>query len=198
MDAVPYAPTGQNVRVEEHASLRGQVLVASATLLDPNFQRTVVLVAEHSDEGAMGVVLNRPSPVNAAEAVPILASLVADDDLVHVGGPVQPGAVVALAEYEEPEEAAAIAFGDVGFLAADADTEALAGALRRVRVYAGYAGWSPGQLEAELEEEAWIVEPAVADDVFASDADGLWPAILTRKGGQFALLARMPLDPSVN
>jgi putative transcriptional regulator len=186
------------VRVPEHESLRGQLLIASATLLDPNFQRTVVLVAEHSDEGAMGVVLNRPSPVNAAEAVPILASLVGEGDLVHVGGPVQPGAVVALAEYAEPDLAATIAFGDVGFLAADADTEALAGTLRRVRVYAGYAGWSPGQLEAELEEDAWIVEPAVADDVFTNDADGLWPAVLTRKGGQFALLARMPLDPSVN
>lgn len=179
-------------------TLRGWLLVASPTLSDPNFRRTVVLVGEHSDEGAMGVVLNRPSPVSVAEAVPPLTSLVEDEDLVHVGGPVQPGAVVALAEYEEPELAAALAFGDVGFLAADADTEALAGTLRRVRVYAGYAGWSPGQLEAELEEEAWIVEPAVADDVFTSNPDGLWPAVLTRKGGQFALLARMPLDPSVN
>jgi putative transcriptional regulator len=184
--------------VPEPASLRGQLLIASATLVDPNFQRTVVLVAEHSDEGAMGVVLNRPSPVIAAEAVPILASLVGDAEPVYVGGPVQPGAVVALAEYEEPDLAAAIAFADVGFLPAEADSDELAGTLRRVRVYAGYAGWSPGQLEAELEEEAWIVEPAVADDVFASDADLLWPAVLTRKGGQFALLARMPLDPSVN
>lgn len=146
----------------------------------------------------MGVVLNRPSPVIAAEAVPILASLIDGGDRVYVGGPVQPGAVVALAEYEEPELAAAIAFGDIGFLAAEADCESLAGVLRRVRVFAGYAGWSPGQLEAELEEEAWIVEPAVADDVFTTDADGLWPTVLTRKGGQFALLARMPLDPSVN
>ncbi len=182
----------------EQASLRGQLLIASATLLDPNFRRTVVLVAEHSDEGAMGVVLNRPSPVNAAEAVPILASLVGDDDLVHVGGPVQPGAVVALAEYDEPGPATALAFGDVGFVAADADAEALAGTLRRVRIYAGYAGWSPGQLEAELAEEAWIVEPALANDVFTDDAAGLWSAVLARKGGQFALLARMPLDPSVN
>jgi putative transcriptional regulator len=184
--------------VPENASLRGQLLIASATLLDPNFQRTVVLVAEHSDEGAMGVVLNRPSPVNAAEAVPILAGLAGEDDVVYVGGPVQPGAVVALAEYDEPDDAAAIAFGNVGFLAAEADAEALAGTLRRVRIYAGYAGWSPGQLEAELAEEAWIVEPAEADDVFTDDPDGLWPAVLTRKGGQFALLARMPLDPSVN
>jgi putative transcriptional regulator len=184
--------------VPEPGSLRGQLLIASATLLDPNFQRTVVLVAEHSDEGAMGVVLNRPSPVIAAEAVPILADLVGDDEPVYVGGPVQPGAVVALAEYEEPDLAAAIAFGDVGFLPAEADSDELTGMLRRVRVYAGYAGWSPGQLEAELEEEAWIVEPAVADDVFASEADLLWPSVLTRKGGQFALLARMPLDPSVN
>jgi putative transcriptional regulator len=179
-------------------SLQGQLLVSAPSLLDPQFRRTVVLIAHHDEEGAMGLVLTRPSDVAATEAVPSLVGLPGSDEPVYVGGPVQPGAVVALAEYEEPDLAAAIAFADVGFLPAEADSDELAGMLRRVRVFAGYAGWSPGQLESELEEEAWIVEPAVADDVFASDADLLWPAVLTRKGGQFALLARMPLDPSVN
>jgi putative transcriptional regulator len=179
-------------------SLRGQLLIASATLLDPNFRRTVVLVGEHSAEGAMGVVLNRPSPVTVAEAVPALAPLVTDSEVVYVGGPVQPGAVVALAEHDEPSEAGAIAFGDVGFLHAEAGVDDVIGQLRRVRVFAGYAGWGAGQLESELEEEAWIVEPAEAHDVFSEDASELWSAVLRRKGGQFALLARMPLDPSVN
>ncbi len=180
------------------ATLRGQLLIASATLVDPNFHRTVVLVAEHGEDGAMGVVLNRPSPVEVAEAVPKLAGLVDPGELVYVGGPVQPGAVVALAEYSDPEQAVATAFGHVGFLPGDADEGDLAEGVGRVRVFAGYSGWSPGQLEAELDEDAWIVEPAEASDVFTRDPDRLWSAVLDRKGGQFALLARMPVDPSVN
>jgi putative transcriptional regulator len=188
----------ENGAMAELETLRGQLLVASPALVDPNFRRTVVLVAEHGEEGAMGVVLNRPSPVGVAEGVPGLAGLVPDGELVFVGGPVQPGAVVALAEHDDPGEAAAIAFADVGFLPSETDSERLGPGLRRVRVYAGYAGWGPGQLEGELEEEAWIVEPATADDVFTTDPGALWSAVLRRKGGQYALIARMPADPSVN
>jgi putative transcriptional regulator len=179
-------------------SLRGQLLIASATLLDPNFRRTVVLVAEHGADGAMGVVLNRPSPLTVADAVPPLAEVVPDGEVVYVGGPVQPSAVVALAEYDDPDEAVTVAFGDVGFLPAEVDPEQLTGVLRRVRVFAGYSGWGTGQLESELEEDAWIVEPALPDDVFTDDPEDLWAAVLRRKGGPYALLARMPLDPSVN
>jgi putative transcriptional regulator len=180
------------------ASLRGQLLVASPALIDPNFRRTVVLLAEVTEEGAMGVVLNRPSPVTVTDSVPSLQDVVGADELVYVGGPVQPGAVVALAEYDEPERAASIPFADVGFLPSEVDVAELAGHLRRVRVFAGYSGWGGGQLEAELEAEAWIIEPATADDVFTDDPPGLWSAVLGRKGGQYALLARMPADPSVN
>ncbi len=180
-------------------SLRGSLLIASASLVDPNFRRTVVLVGEHTAEGAMGVVLNRPSPVTVAEAVPLLADLVEPDESVYVGGPVQPEAVVAIAEHEGDPGTDAIAFGGIGFLQARGDAElGDAGGLRRVRVFAGYAGWGAGQLEAELEAEAWIVEPAQPDDVFTEAPSELWSAVLRRKGGQFALLARMPLDPSVN
>jgi len=87
---------------------------------------------------------------------------------------------------------------DVGFVSADADTEVLVEATRQARVFAGYAGWGPGQLEAEVEEDAWIVEAPVPGELFADDAAGLWSAVLERKGGRFALLARMPLDPSLN
>lgn len=182
----------------EPDSLRGHLLIASAGLLDPNFRRTVVVVTEHNDDGAMGLVLNRPSPVTVADGVPKLDGLVGDGALVYVGGPVQPEAVVALAEIDDPDVTAAMAFADVGFLRPDLDAVALTGAVRRIRVFAGYSGWSPGQLEAELAEEAWIVEPAYADDVFSADPDTLWSDVLSRKGGMFAVLARLPEDPSVN
>ena len=179
-------------------SLKGQLLVASAALLDPNFRRAVVLVTEHTDDGAMGVVLNRPTPVTVADAVEHLAVLVEDSAQVYVGGPVQPEAVVALADLDEPEIAAAIVLDSIGYLPADVDPGAVAEVVRRARVYAGYSGWGAGQLEAEMKQEAWITEPAGPDDVFTDDPAGLWSAVLCRKGGAYAILARMPLDPSVN
>jgi putative transcriptional regulator len=179
------------------ASLRGQLLVAAPGLVDPNFRRTVVLVTEHSEEGAMGLVLNRPAESTVEEAAPELAALVDDDARVHVGGPVQPGSVVVLAEFDDPRVSAHVVLGNVGFVPAEADLIAVGDVVRRARVFAGYAGWSGGQLEAELSDEGWILEPAGADDVF-SPADELWSAVLRRKGGQFALVARMPLDPSLN
>jgi putative transcriptional regulator len=179
-------------------SLRGELLVASPDLLDPNFRRTVVLVTEHSEDGAMGLVLNRRSDAAVEEAAPELAELVDPEAVVHVGGPVQPGSVVVLAEFDDPDAAAHLVLDAVGFVPADADIALLAASTRRVRVFAGYAGWGPGQLEAELDGEGWIRAPAQPDDVFAPDPDQLWSAVLRRKGGRFALVARMPLDPSLN
>jgi putative transcriptional regulator len=181
-------------------SLRGQLLIAGPKLIDPNFRRTVVLVGEHGEEGAMGVVLNRPSPVSVEEAVPplsILDGLHGGADPVYVGGPVQPQAVVVLGEFAEPERAATLVFDSIGFLPAEADPDSF-GELTRSRVFAGYAGWAPGQLEGELEEKSWILEPALADDVFTDVPDGLWSGVLHRKGGPFAVLATMPPDPSLN
>jgi putative transcriptional regulator len=179
-------------------SLRGKLLIAGPTLGDPNFHRTVVLIAEHSDEGAMGVVLNRPSEAPVAEVVPRLADLVEPGAHVFAGGPVQPNAVVVLAEFDSPDDAGLLVTGNLGFVPADADHDALADRTRRARVYAGHAGWGPGQLDAEMEEEAWIVEDAALDDPFAEEPEGLWSAVLERKGGRWALVARMPEDPSVN
>lgn len=179
-------------------SLRGQLLVASPSLLDPNFSRTVVLIAEHGEDGAMGVVLNRESEVEVGDAAPQLGALVEPGAHVHAGGPVQPASVVIIAEFDDPSSAATIVLDSIGFVAADADFDALGADVRRVRVFAGLAGWGPGQLEAELERDDWIVEPALADDVFEEDVDGLWSAVLERKGGQYALVARMPEDPSLN
>jgi putative transcriptional regulator len=180
-------------------SLRGALLVAAPTLLDPNFQRTVVLITEHTDEGAMGLVLNRPTDTTVGEAAPELAPLAGPDERVHQGGPVQPRAVVVLAEFLDPEAAAHVVLGDIGFVRADADLALMGDETRRGRVYAGYAGWGPGQLEGELEDEGWIVVPhPLPDELFSPGPDDLWHDVLERQGGHLALIARMPLDPSLN
>jgi putative transcriptional regulator len=179
-------------------SLSGQLLVASPALLDPNFQRTVVLIGAHSDDGAMGVVLNRPSSVTVGEALPQLEAAVDERELVFVGGPVQPNSIVFLAEFLDPSPAGLLVLGRIGFPTPEADIDELAEATSRRRVFAGYAGWGGGQLDVELEEGDWIAHPARPEDVFTDDPAELWGRVLTRKGGTYALIARMPLDPSVN
>ncbi len=178
-------------------SLRGHLLIAGPRLLDPNFWRTVVLVGEHTEEGALGIVLNRSSETSVDEALPELALLAEEMGTVHVGGPVQPSAVVVLADFAEADDAESLVVESVGFLPAEIEPDAL-GELRRARVYVGYAGWGPGQLDGELEEGSWIVEPAKPDDVFTNDPEALWSDVLRRKGGPFTLLAAMPPDPSQN
>jgi len=178
-------------------SLKGQLLIAGPGLIDPNFRRTVVLVGEHSEEGALGVILNRASESTVDEAVPELSTLVAGLGAIHVGGPVQPSAIVVLAEFSQPDRAGSLVLGSVGFLPSEVDPDEL-GELRRARVFAGYAGWGPGQLDGELGEGSWIVEPALPDDVFTADPEELWSDVLRRKGGPFGVLALMPPDPSLN
>jgi putative transcriptional regulator len=178
-------------------SLRGKLLVASPALVDPNFARTVVLITEHTDEGAMGIVLNRPSETRLEEVAPEIAAA-AGEGPIFVGGPVQPNALVLLAEFADPEAAAWIVAADVGLASADVDIDELSGAVRRGRVYAGYSGWGEGQLEAELELESWIVEPPLPSELFPDDPETMWSGVLARKGGQYALIARMPADPSMN
>ena len=179
-------------------SLRGRLLLASPALYDPNFRRTVVLVTEHTDEGAVALVLNRPSETAVEDAVPDLAGLVERGEPVYVGGPVQQSAVLVLAEFDDPSEAAEIVLGDVGFPRSDDPPEQLAAAMRRARVFAGYAGWGPGQLEAELEEQSWLVEPAAGVDLFPERGEDLWAIVVNRKGGAHRALALMPEDPSLN
>jgi putative transcriptional regulator len=180
-------------------SLRGKLLIASPAIMDPNFRGTVVLLAEHTEEGAMGVVLNRVSEVTVGEAVSSLAYIADDDDALHVGGPVSDSAVTVLAEFDDPTRAALLIGGDLGFIPAESDDErAVADAVRRARVFAGHAGWGPGQLEAEIDEESWIVEEARREDVFTDQPTQLWATVLRRKGGEFALIATMPADPTLN
>jgi putative transcriptional regulator len=179
-------------------SLAGQLLLASPALYDPNFRRTVVLIGVHSEEGAMGVVLNRPSEVTVGEAVPQLEQAVARQEPVYVGGPVQPSSIVFLAEFLDPSPAGLLVLGRIGFPAPDADIDELTEATSRARVFAGYAGWGEGQLDAEVDHGDWIAQAALPEDVFTDVPEELWSAVLTRKGGGYALLARMPVDPSVN
>jgi putative transcriptional regulator len=179
-------------------SLRGQILVAAPLLTDPNFHRTVILVGEHGAEGAMGVVLNRPSPVAVSEALAPLSRIVDDGDVVYVGGPVQTDAVIVLADFVEPGRSAGVVFDSVGFVPGEVEDSADLGPLRRARVFVGYSGWGPGQLENELDEQAWILAEATTDDVFAQDAERLWTRVLRRLGGAYAVLALMPDDPRVN
>jgi len=171
--------------------VRGHLLIAAPSLFD-YFRRTVVLVLEHTADGAMGVVLNRESETRVVEAIPALASLAEPDELVRIGGPVSPQSVVALGDFGRPEEADTQVVGSLGTL----DPEAANESLRRVRVYAGYAGWSPGQLDGELEAGAWIVHDADPEDPF--HLGDIWADALARKGGSYRLMATMPADPSLN
>ena len=177
-------------------SLQGQLLVSSPALIDPNFRKTVVLIAHHDEDGAMGLVLSRPSDVAAVEAVPLLAGMPGADGPVFVGGPVQPEAFMVLAEFDDLAQAAAPIIGRLGFMPADAEPEDLE--ISRLRLFAGYSGWSRGQLEAELDEGSWILVDAIADDAFADDPDELWRVVLHRKGGGFELMETMPYDPGLN
>lgn len=178
--------------------MRGELLIAAPTLLDPSFARTVVLIADYNDEGAMGVVLNRATTATVADAAPDLEPLVGGDAPIFSGGPVQPTAGVVLVEYEPGEGQGAVLFDGIGMLPGLAELAAALPAVRRTRVFAGYAGWGPGQLEGELEREDWIRDRARPDDIFSEEPEELWSAVLTRKGGQYALVARMPEDPSQN
>ena len=176
--------------------LQGKLIVSSPSLIDPNFRKTVVLIAHHDEEGALGLVLSRPSDVPAAEAVPVLDGLPGAEDPVFVGGPVQPEAFMVLAEFEDVEEAAAPIVDRLGFMPADAEPADLA--IKRLRLFAGYSGWGSGQLEDELAENSWIVVDAAAEDAFADDPDVLWRTVLQRKGGAFSLMENMPFDPGLN
>ena len=167
-------------------------------LPDPNFARTVVLICEHTDDGALGLVLNRPGDLLVGEAASELGGLAGEEAVIDVGGPVQPDALLVLAEFEDPELAGMHVTGPIGIMGEGPDPDDLVDVTGRVRVFAGYAGWGPGQLDAELERDDWFVAPASDDDIFDTDAEELWRRVLARKGGHFALVARMPVDPSVN
>ncbi len=166
---------------------------------DPNFRRAVVLVLEHGEEGALGIVLNDPMGVSAADALPDpLGTVVTDGADVFRGGPVQPGTVIVLADFEDRAAAGGITFGSVGIL----DPESVEGghppAVRHARAFGGYSGWGGGQLESEIAQDAWIDAAPHVEDVFTDDPAGLWRAVLRRAGGSYRLMATAPDDPLLN
>lgn len=181
-------------------SIRGRLLVATPDLRDPNFFRTVVLVLEHGDDGALGVVLNRPSETDVAELFPEWRSAVPEPTVAFVGGPVSPDSVIALAQADRDDAVDGWIpvfrrLGTVDLARSPAD---LMVDVHAVRVFAGYAGWAPGQLEGELALGGWFVLDALDGDPFTPDPDGLWAAVLRRQGGTTAWFASCPVDPSVN
>ena len=157
-------------------ALRGRLIVATPDLADPNFSSTVVLLLEHGPDGALGVVLNRPSDLEVREAFADWCPLVSSPPVVFVGGPVQPNAVIALAR------------GGAGL-------DEAVGRLGALRIFAGYAGWGAGQLEAELASGSWFAVDAEPDDAFSDAPERLWRAVLTRQGGVFTTVTE---DPSLN
>jgi putative transcriptional regulator len=181
----------------------GTLLVAGPALLDPNFRRTVVYVIEHRGEGTLGVVLNRPSNVPVREVLPGWAQHAAQPGSMFIGGPVEGKTALCLAALRpglRPDSVAGLVGvrGPVALVDLDLDPEVLAGRVRGLRVFAGYAGWSSGQLAGELARGDWIIAPALPDDVLSADATDLWGRVLRRQGMPLALLATFPSDVTVN
>lgn len=179
-------------------SLTGQLLISAGSLFDANFRHTVVLIGHHDGvSGAVGVILNRPLEITVAEAIPPLSELVVTGEALFGGGPVEPEQAVLLADLATPELVDVPVLGSIGFLTGDVPLHDPS-LIRRARVYLGHAGWGPGQLEAELEEGAWVREPAREEDIFTVEPESLWRHVLLRKGPPWSAMARIPFDPSMN
>ena len=184
----------------------GRLLVATPLLGDPNFRRSVVLLVEHElAEGTLGVVLNRPTEIPVGRVLEQWTDLATDPSVVFRGGPVQPDSALALARIPGTDEPlgwraldGAPALARLGLLDLDTPPRLLEPAIKELRVYAGYAGWSPGQLQAEIDEGAWLVLTAEPGDVFAAEPGQLWRQVLRRQDGETAFLASYPDDPGMN
>ena len=180
----------------------GSLLVAAPGLLDPNFHRTVVYLIEHRAGGSLGVVVNRPSEVTVRDVLPCWAPL-SSHPSVFVGGPVEAETALCLATVRTGQDPARVeglvrVRGPVALVDLDAEPKAMSPRLRGLRVFAGYAGWDPGQLNGEVRRGDWIVGPpvvpALPDDVLSHKNAGLWEHVLRRQGMPLSLLATYPAD----
>ena len=184
-------------------ALTGRLLVASTKLGDANFDRAVVLLLDHGDDGALGVVLNRPTPVPVGEILEPWEdqARLAPPDVIFRGGPVAPDAVIGLARAASAPASGStwrVVLSSVGTVDLSVPPDSQPVALGGARLYSGYSGWAPDQLEAELAEGAWFVLDAAAADVFCVDAPRLWHDVMRRQGGELSLLAAYPSHPSLN
>jgi putative transcriptional regulator len=181
-------------------SHRGRLLVATPGLGDVNFDRTVILMLEHDEDGAAGVVLNRPSDVDVAVPLPDWAAVATTPKRIFVGGPVAQGAVIGLAHAEGDVAGDGWApLGDgLGTVDLEASPDGLARPLSRLRIFTGYAGWGAGQLEHELDSGSWFVLDATTDDPFALDPQGLWGTVVNRQPSTGHLLGSAPRHPWLN
>lgn len=190
---------------DDFDSLSGSLLVAAPVLRDPNFERAVVLLLEHGEAGALGVVLNRPTDTDVGVALPRWDRLAAAPPVLFTGGPVAPTAAICLGRGQvgavgggDDVEGWSPLFDGVGSVDLERDPDDLAGAVEQVRVFAGYAGWGPDQLEGELATGAWYVFRAMAADVVSPEPADLWRTVLRRQGGALAMVANFPADPAMN
>ncbi|MEY2959420.1 MAG: hypothetical protein RLZZ01_1988 [Actinomycetota bacterium] len=170
----------------------GRLLVATPPLVDPNFDRTVVYVVEHRDDGALGVVLNRPSDEILRPPLDRWVDLLGDPAVVFLGGPVEPDGFVGLTASRRPHGTTPVEAVDLSAPPAQEDEG------RTVRIFRGYAGWGPGQLEHEIAEGAWIVLDADPADIVGSTPDDLWRSVLRRQSGRLSWLADAPDDLALN
>ncbi|CAA9368088.1 MAG: UPF0301 protein YqgE [uncultured Nocardioidaceae bacterium] len=185
----------------EQGLAAGRLLVATPSLVDPNFANAVVLLLDHDGDGSLGVVLNRPSAITVASVLPDWAASVDPPEVLFEGGPVSTDAALAVALV--PDAGAdpigfRRLFDRTGIIDLDTPPEVLAPAITRMRVFAGYSGWGSGQLESEIEEGSWYVVDATAHDIFDDDPGGLWSAVLRRQPGSLAWVSTRPSDPTLN
>jgi len=179
----------------------GMLLVATPALLDPNFADTVVLLLDVDDQGALGVVLNRPTGLAVSEVLSDWGDVVAEPEVLFQGGPVETEGALAVA-LRGSTEGEAIGFrevaGPLGLLDLDTPVELVTGSLAGLRIFAGYAGWGAEQLAAEIDEGSWYVVPGEAVDVFRLDPAELWRDVLRRQPGELAWHSTRPVDPELN
>lgn len=181
----------------------GTLLVANIELLEPTFRRSVIYVVEHNDGGTLGVVLNRPSETAVYNVLPQWADLAAKPKSMFIGGPVKRDAALCLGTLRigvDPTDMPGLRHvaGRIVMVDLDADPELIATAVEGVRVYAGYSGWTIGQLEGEIERDDWIVLSALPSDVLVQPRIDLWSRVLRRQPLPMALMATHPIDLNRN
>jgi putative transcriptional regulator len=200
-------PARQNSFViGEHFSTKGQLLVAAPSLDDPNFHHTVIFMLEHRTDGAVGVVINRALDTAVPSSLDDWAFYLMEPAAVFVGGPVETDALIGLASMKAPVagqsaeviDASTQAAWVMGTVDLSLRPEEVAAEVGGVRIFRGYSGWGPLQLDAELASDSWIVVAAEPGDVFCTQPDRLWREVLRRQGGRVAWLANAPDDLSAN